>query len=143
MSSSPDVSEWEQAKLTNVGDDVKIGSPQLELPLPIDYGGERDADQKRALAVALLVERVEKGDGLDGLAQAHLVGEDGVGAVAPRVAQPVESLQLVRVQLQPALANVVGLLVVLFAQVRRGFVRRGCVTATACTFTFYKEVSNF
>jgi hypothetical protein len=45
--------------------------------------------------VALLVEGVEEGDGLDGLAEAHLVGEDDVGVVGPGVARPGDSLQLV------------------------------------------------
>ena len=38
-------------------------------------------------------------DGLDGLAQAHLVGQDGVSVLIPVEGQPVEPLQLVVAQL--------------------------------------------
>jgi len=36
-----------------VGDDVEGRGPHLELPLPVDDGGERGADEERALGVAL------------------------------------------------------------------------------------------
>ena len=66
----------------------------------------------------LLVEGVEEGNGLDGLAQAHLVSQDGVGVLLPGEAQPVESLQLVRVQSAPRLSNAVWLLLVLSDRLR-------------------------
>ena len=40
----------------------------------------------------LFVEGVEEGDGLYGLAKAHLIGQDGVGVLLPRESQPVEAL---------------------------------------------------
>ncbi len=81
--------------VAHVGDDVELGGPEGELPLPVDEGGEGDGDEEGAAGVALLVEGVEEGDGLDGLAEAHLVGEDDVGVVGPGVARPGDSLQLV------------------------------------------------
>ena len=63
--------------------------------------------------MALLEERVEEGDRLYGLAEAHLVGEYDVGALRPREAQPIESLELIGVQLAATRrAQVVRLLVV-------------------------------
>jgi hypothetical protein len=44
--------------------------------------------------VALLVERVEEGDGLDGFAETHLVGQDNVGAALPAMASPVQAFNL-------------------------------------------------
>ena len=49
----------------------------------------------------LFVEGVEEDGGLDRLAQAHLVGQDGVGALGPGEPQPVQPLQLVGVQRAP------------------------------------------
>lgn len=55
--------------------------------------GERKKEREH-----LLKERVEEDDGLDGFAEAHFVGQNGVGALSPREAKPVETLQLVQVQ---------------------------------------------
>lgn len=49
----------------------------------------------------LFVERVKEHDRLHRLAEAHLVGQDGVGALSPGEPQPVQTLQLVRVQRPP------------------------------------------
>lgn len=46
----------------------------------------------------LLVERVKEHDCLHRLAEAHLIGQDGVGALSPGEPQPVQTLQLVRMQ---------------------------------------------
>ncbi len=92
---------------------VEVGRPHLELPLPVDDGGEWSADQERTLGVTLrdgggrggqfiysifasrrnktaigaaqylFEERVEEDNGLDGLAEAHLICQDGVCALSP------------------------------------------------------------
>lgn len=49
----------------------------------------------------LLVERVEEHYRLHRLPEAHLVGQDGVSALSPGEPQPVQALQLVRVQGSP------------------------------------------
>ncbi len=68
--------------------------PELEFTLPIDESGEWHGDDERSSAVALLVERVEEGDGLDGFAETHLVGQDNVGAALPAMASPVQAFNL-------------------------------------------------
>ncbi len=68
--------------------------PELEFTLPIDESGEWHGDDERPSAVALLVERVEEGDGLDGFAETHLVGQDNVGAALPAMASPVQAFNL-------------------------------------------------
>ena len=47
---------------------------------------------------------------MNGLAETHLVGEDGVGVVGPGEAQPVDALQLVGVQLPARVVQVPRLL---------------------------------
>lgn len=49
----------------------------------------------------LFVERVKEHDCLHRLPEAHLIGQDGVGALSPGEPQPVQALQLVRVQRPP------------------------------------------
>ena len=53
---------------------------------------------------------LEKTNGLDCFAEAHLVGEDDTVAAGPGVQQEVESLQLVLAQAQRFVAYVLGLL---------------------------------
>ena len=67
----------------------------------------------------LLVERVEERDCLDGLSQPHLVRQYGVCALGPRVAQPVDPLQLVLVEGAARRIHVVRLLRVLRRQLER------------------------
>ncbi|RNA41345.1 hypothetical protein BpHYR1_050425 [Brachionus plicatilis] len=99
-----------------VRDHVHVGRPLFELALPIDQGGEGHGDQKGPARVVLFEERVDEGDRLDGLAQAHFVGQDDVGALGPREAQPVQALELIGVQAAARLVQVRRLLVVLFAR---------------------------
>lgn len=54
--------------------------------------------QEWSLAMALLVERIEECNGLYGFTQTHLVSKDGVYALTPRITQPVQTLQLIRMQ---------------------------------------------
>jgi len=84
--------------VADIGHHVELGGPEGELPLPVDEGGEGHGDEEGAAAMSLLEERVEEGDGLDGLAEPHLVCQDDVFAVAPGVAGTGYSLQLVGVQ---------------------------------------------
>ena len=59
-----------------VHDDVHVG-PRAELPLPVGDGGQRGYDEEGA-ADAHVEDLIQEGDGLDGLTQAHLVGQDAV-----------------------------------------------------------------
>ncbi len=67
-------------------------------------------------ATHLLIQRVEEDGGLHRLSQTHLVGEDGVGALSPGEAQPVESLQLVGVQRPPRAVQVLRLSLELYCR---------------------------
>ena len=98
---------WRQADGCSEADHlwpVLLPCPRGSLPLPTH----------------LLVQRVEEDNGLHGLAQPHLVSQDGVSALGPGEAQPVEALQLVRVQRATRRVNVPGLLV----KLDRGLQRR-------------------
>ena len=53
--------------------------PDLFLPLGLERGGGDDED---ALRFSELVEQGAGGDGLDGLAEAHFIGEQGAFAKA-------------------------------------------------------------
>lgn len=59
-----------------VDDDVEVG-PGAELALPVGDGGERGDDEERPFD-AHAVDLLQEGDGLDGLSQAHLIGQDAV-----------------------------------------------------------------
>lgn len=59
---------------TQVRNHVHIRGPKLELTLPIDKSRKWRTDEEWSLGVALLEERVEERDGLNGLAETHLVG---------------------------------------------------------------------
>ena len=50
---------------------------------------------------------------MDGLPQAHLVSQDGVGALRPGEPQPVQPLQLIGVQGAPSLSDAGRLLLIL------------------------------
>lgn len=98
---------------------VEVRRPHLKLPLPVDDGGQRGADQERTLGVTLrdrpalktcvngdgcrqrsylFKEGVQEDDGLDGLSQPHLIRQDGVGPLSPGKAEPVQPFHLVQVQ---------------------------------------------
>ena len=57
----------------------------------------------------LFVEWIQECNSLDGLAETHLVGQDGADVVSPRIPKPVQTLQLVVMQLASADIDVVGL----------------------------------
>jgi len=53
--------------------------------------GEGRDDEEGRRQVLIAHERTDGHDRLDGLAEAHLVGQDAVEAVIPAVAQPVNA----------------------------------------------------
>lgn len=59
-----------------VDDDVDIG-PSTELALPVGNGGERGNDEEWPFD-AHAKDLLQECDGLDGLSEAHLVGQDAV-----------------------------------------------------------------
>lgn len=62
----------------------------------------------------LFEQRIEEDYGLNGFAQAHLICQDGIGALSPGEPEPVEALQLVHVQRPACSRHKVRLLVVLY-----------------------------
>mmetsp|Transcript_1818 Transcript_1818/g.5631 ORF Transcript_1818/g.5631 Transcript_1818/m.5631 type:complete len:386 (-) Transcript_1818:569-1726(-) len=77
---------------------VELRGPLLGLPLPIEQGGER-GDDDMGPGTPPGRQGGHQRDGLDRLAQAHLVPKDDVLPGLPRELQPVQPLKLVRVQL--------------------------------------------
>lgn len=69
----------------------------------------------------LLVKTVKESNPLNSFPKTHLVCEDGVGALRPREPQPVQSLQLVRMEGPPTLVKVSRLLIQFPPQ--QGFLR--------------------
>jgi len=55
---------------------------------------------------------------LNGLSQAHFISQYGICALRPRETQPVQSLQLIRMQFPTVNAQILGLLFQLFSQKR-------------------------
>src|SRR6266567_6399286 len=80
-------------------DDPKVGSPLGELACPVLERGFWDDDEMGSGNVAVVLEVGEEGDGLESLAQAHLVGEDTVEAIVMQRDHPVQTLQLVATHL--------------------------------------------
>ena len=74
------------------------GTPLLDLHLPVEHHGGGDDDEVRAPHALLAGEVREEGDGLDGLAEPHLVGEDPVEEALVQRHQPVEADVLVLAQ---------------------------------------------
>ena len=77
------------------------GAPLFELAQPVAQRRLGHDDEVRPRDAAHLVEVAQDGDRLQGLAQPHLVGQDGAAVgPAPVEGQPVEPGDLVRVQLE-------------------------------------------
>lgn len=72
----------------------------------------------------LFKQGVEEDDGLDGFAQAHFVGQDGVGALSPGKPKPVQALQLVHVQRPTCRSDKVRLFLVLYGGLEGARVER-------------------
>mmetsp|Transcript_14883 Transcript_14883/g.44530 ORF Transcript_14883/g.44530 Transcript_14883/m.44530 type:complete len:213 (-) Transcript_14883:535-1173(-) len=78
--------------------DAQRGREALELVHPRREHREGGDHERWADDAARELEEAEEGDGLNGLAEAHLVGEDAVDALAVRGQQPVDAHHLVRLQ---------------------------------------------
>lgn len=59
-----------------IHDDVHV-RPRAKLPLPVGDGGQGGNDEERA-ADPHVEDLIQKGDGLDGLSQPHLIGQNTV-----------------------------------------------------------------
>lgn len=64
---------------------VELRAPALHFPLPVLRGRQRADDEARAVLFqgSLQQDAPHECDGLDGLAQPHLVGEDDIGIRPP------------------------------------------------------------
>ena len=103
---------------TGVRHDVESRCPDGALASPVDACGEGDADEKGATARAH-AEVEEEAYDLDGLAKPHLIREYDVAIVCPIVLEPVQTTELIRVQLA---ANDKVRLLLVFSEVQRGTV---------------------
>ena len=63
------------------------------------HGGEGDQNKERPADILGMIEVGEEGNSLAGLAETHLIGQDGVVALSPGKCQPVQAVQLVVPQL--------------------------------------------
>ena len=72
----------------------------------------------------LFEEWVKEDDGLDGLAEAHLISQDGVCALSPGKPKPVQTLQLVQVQRPTCCCDEVWLFLVFYRRLREQKTRR-------------------
>ena len=86
--------------VAHIRNHVEFRSPQLKLTFPINERRKGHRNEERTSAVTFLVQGVQKGDGLDGLAQAHLVGQDDIRAIVPTMPGPTDTLQLIRMQIE-------------------------------------------
>ena len=73
---------------------VHLRGPLLKLLLPGGHGGERHAHEHGALEGVVVPQVFEETDGLDGLAEAHLVGQDEAVVFGPGIQQEVDSVNL-------------------------------------------------
>ena len=71
--------------VANVSESVEVGSPMLQLAHPCGQRGEGHNDEEGAVLVAGMEEVREEGDGLNSLAETHLVGENAVLVLTPEV----------------------------------------------------------
>lgn len=95
---------------------------------------ERQRERKRRSSsdwAHLLEERVEKDNGLDGFSEAHLISQNGIGALSPGEAKPVETLQLVQVQRPARQRDKVRLLLILDCRLQKTNRRQGRIWPTA------------
>ncbi|KAG5458152.1 MAG: hypothetical protein BJ554DRAFT_1687 [Olpidium bornovanus] len=70
-------------------------SPLLEFECPVGKGRERHDNKERAVLLLDLHQVCDQRDGLDGLAESHLVGQDAVQAVVVQRHHPLQALELV------------------------------------------------
>jgi hypothetical protein len=76
---------------------VHVG-PLLHSALPVLQGGKGSNNEEGALDVFEGEQVVEEGDGLNSLAQSHLISQDGIALLVPGFDEPVETLRLVGTQ---------------------------------------------
>ena len=62
--------------VADVDHEIVVGGPLLKLSMPGGHGGERNDHEEWTVQLVVVGEVVEEGDGLDGLAQTHLVRQD-------------------------------------------------------------------
>ena len=80
--------------VTDETDGSDSGAPPLELIHPVGQGGLGHQDHVRTRNVAQVFHVAQEGDGLQGLAQAHLVGQNSVDAVLVEGDHPIETTDL-------------------------------------------------
>ena len=90
-----------------VPDAIGLGEPLRNLPGPVGKGSERRDDEVGGVA-PILPQVGEEGNDLDGLSEAHFVGQDSGDSVLVERREPAEALELVNLQLA-ALGEVVRL----------------------------------
>ena len=73
--------------------------PARKLVHPVGESGERHDDEERSVDLLLLHQIGDERNGLDGLAEAHLVGQDAVQVVVVERDEPLEAAYLIGLQL--------------------------------------------
>lgn len=67
--------------VTKIDNHVHVWGPGLKLPLPGGERGQRHHQEEWPVQLVLVKQVGQKGDGLNGLSQPHLIGQDNT--VAP------------------------------------------------------------
>lgn len=78
-----------------IGHDLERWTPPLELDLPVHQDSRWYNHQVRPPDALLDGQMRQQRDGLDGLAQAHLIGQDAVHAAVVQSGHPVDTKELV------------------------------------------------
>jgi len=108
---SPDYSS--RGLWAHIGDTIDVWSPQLQFALPVDQSGKRHGYEEQG---------VQECHRLDRLAQAYLIGQDGEDALAPTVAEPVDTLQLEWMQIRSSSLQEFRLILVFLLHISGGLV---------------------
>jgi hypothetical protein len=95
-----DLREGLGAARTPQAEHLEIGGEALGLPLPVEHqgGGQHHQGRLAQAPAALLGEQV--GEGLGGLAEAHVVGQDATQLVLAQVLEPGQTVELVGAQIK-------------------------------------------
>mmetsp|Transcript_35503 Transcript_35503/g.85663 ORF Transcript_35503/g.85663 Transcript_35503/m.85663 type:complete len:221 (+) Transcript_35503:103-765(+) len=80
-------------------DGAQGGTPAVELVHPVGERGLRHADEVRPLDFHVLEMVRQNGNGLKGFAESHLVGKNAIQPLLGQVDHPIQTLQLVGLQL--------------------------------------------
>lgn len=81
-----------------VGHEPHLGQEAGTLLLPVVEGGSWRDDEEWPPDAVYLREVSEKGDGLYGLPEAHLVSEDAINTLTVQVSQPVHALYVSEIE---------------------------------------------